>query len=87
MSTTTFTAIDIERNLIIQGVVREAPAPPAAPQPCGAVEYAQKFWRGFMRVVRNPAELGSEAAKGVAYAAGSLVFGGLVWLIKRRLTQ
>ena len=87
MSTTTHTAINLERILIIQIVDREAPAPPAAPQPRGAVEYAQMFWRGFMWVERDPAELRCRAAKGVAYAAGSLVFGELVWLIKRQLTQ
>ena len=86
MSTTTFTAIDIERSLTIQDVVRATPAPPAELQPRGAVEYTRTFWRGFMEVVRDPTELGSQAAKGVAYAAGSLAFGGLFWLIKKNLT-
>ena len=83
MNTTTFTAIDIERSLFIQDVVLEAPVPHAVPQPRGAVEYAKAFWRGFMAVVRDPSELGSQVAKGTAYAAGSLAFGGLVWLIKK----
>ena len=87
MSTTTYTAITIERSLTIQDVVPEAPALHAEPQPGGVVEYARTFWRGFMEVVRDPAELGSQAAKGAAYAAGSLAFGGLVWLIKKSLTQ
>ena len=83
MNIITFTAIDIERNLLVQDVVREVPVQHFVPQPRGAFEYAKAFWRGFMAVVRDPSELGSQVAKGTAYAAGSLAFGGLVWLIKK----
>lgn len=87
MSTTAYISIDMERNLIIQGVFLEAPAQRAASQRRGAVEYAQTLRHGFMRGLQNRAELGFQVEKGAAYTAGSLVSGRLVWLIRRRLTQ